>query len=213
MKANNLLGKKFGRILVISEPISTNGRSYFICQCDCGNICKKNGKYLSNGDTRSCGCLQKEFRPPLRITHGMTGKPGYQTLYVLKDRCYNQNNKSYKLYGERGIKVCERWLGSDGAVNFHKDMGVRPSKSHSIDRIDTNGDYEPNNCRWATIGEQNRNKRNNRWIEYNGDRKILADWAIFFNIAPCNLRVLLKAHDMQYIHKNISKYKKLKSLP
>lgn len=100
---------------------------------------------------------------PLRSTWG-----------TMKQRCINPNNPSHKYYGERGIRVCERWLNYD---NFVEDMGERPSLKHSIERIDTNGNYEPSNCRWATLIEQANNKRNNRLVEYGGKGQTLAQWA------------------------------------
>lgn len=92
------------------------------------------------------------------------------------NRCRNARSPYYHLYGGRGIKVCERWKGKNGFLNFLQDMGRRPSPKHSIDRIDNNGNYEPGNCRWATRIEQNRNRRDNRLVTFNGQTKCIAEW-------------------------------------
>ena len=105
------------------------------------------------------------------------GRPEYGVLSGMKSRCYDKNQDSYPIYGGRGIVVCSRWLEDvNGFLNFLEDMGPRPSDKHSIDRINTDGDYSPENCRWATDDEQFRNLRNNRWIEWRGNRMILTDW-------------------------------------
>jgi len=107
-------------------------------------------------------------------THGMDGTSIYKTWIGLKARCYNKNDKDYKNYGGRGIKVCKRWKNS--FENFYNDMGDKP-KGMSIDRIDNNGNYEPSNCRWATIEQQNNNKRNNHLLTYNGKTQTITQWS------------------------------------
>lgn len=101
----------------------------------------------------------------------------YRILTGIKDRCLNKNSKNYPRYGGRGIKVCDRWLGKEGATNFLKDMGKRPSPKHSIDRINNDGDYCPENCRWATWTEQENNRRINVYYEYNGKKMTLPQWS------------------------------------
>lgn len=115
----------------------------------------------------------------------------YHAWANIKTRCYNKNSPDYKDYGERGIVMCERWRNSFAL--FLEDMGLKPSKNHSIDRFPNNdGNYEPGNCRWATPIEQSRNTRNNVWIEFNGENKLLKDWAALFNINPQKIRELLR---------------------
>ncbi len=135
---------------------------------------------LKVGKTRSCGCLYRESRPFANRKHGESHSASeYKTWAHIKYRCYDKNCKAYNLYGGRGIKVCDRWLGENGYENFLQDMGRKPSKIHSLDRHpDINGDYEPLNCRWATPKQQTRNTRVNHWIEYKGERKVLRDWSI-----------------------------------
>jgi hypothetical protein len=110
-----------------------------------------------------------------RTTHGMSFTPERVCWKSIKSRCYDHNNIYYKDYGGRGIKVCDRWL--EKFENFFEDMGKKPSSNHSIDRIDVEGDYEPSNCKWSTTKEQNRNKRSTVWLEYNGIKMCMADWA------------------------------------
>ncbi len=97
-------------------------------------------------------------------------------------RCYDPKHCGYTLYGERGIKVCKRWRGNNGLLNFIKDMGKPPSQNHTLDKIDNNKNYSKLNCRWATIEEQNRNKRNNIWLTYDKKTKLLITWAQEFGI-------------------------------
>lgn len=184
-KIKNLKGLRFGRLLVIEMVLSgtkllyPKNRAVWKCLCDCGNERIVLGNYLVKGYSKSCGCHTKER------SYGQTKNPEYKIWRNMQKRCYDTKNEKYKDYGGRGIKVCERWLIS--FKNFLFDMGKRPSVKHTIDRINNDGNYEIENCRWATTKQQARNKRNNRWIDYNGERKILQDWAEFFNVSQSAL--------------------------
>jgi len=112
----------------------------------------------------------------------------YGTWGSIKSRCYNKNNKSYQSYGARGITVCDRWLGKDGFKNFMDDMGVKPTPNHTLDRIDNNKGYTPDNCRWATYTDQLNNRRNSRLIEYMGKTQTLAEWSLETGIGWHTLR-------------------------
>jgi hypothetical protein len=105
--------------------------------------------------------------------HGMRGVPEYSPWISIKKRCSLETDLAWPKYGGRGIVVCERWQGREGFLNFLYDMGPRPSMGHSVERKDVNGNYEPSNCVWATMKEQQRNRRNTRWVEWNGERKPL----------------------------------------
>lgn len=153
-------GQKFGRLYVIerTQPIQYPNcrKTAYLCQCDCGQIVTVRGDYLRIGKTKSCGCLFQKH------SHWLNGKA--TTTYKIWDgiiqRCTNPNNRNYRLYGGRGIKVCKRWLKFE---NFLNDMGQRP-QGLSIDRKNVNGNYEPINCRWATPQQQSQNTRTKEQI-------------------------------------------------
>lgn len=152
-KLIDLSGHRFERLLVIKKAVLKKpGQAKWVCQCDCGNVLDIRSQDLRDGSSRSCGCLKVE----LQTKHGLSYSDEYHIWVDMRARCTNQRYKTYKHYGGRGIKVCERW--SDFA-SFIEDMGPRTSEKHSIDRIDVNGNYEPVNCRWATNLVQARNKR------------------------------------------------------
>lgn len=151
--------------LTVIEHIgpSKNGSVRWLCQCECGNTKIVRGDSLANGNTKSCGCLQKDIARETHTTHGhiRTDKRSreYLTWSGMKARCTNPKASNYKHYGERGITICETWLNS--FKQFLEDMGERPENT-SIDRIDNDGNYEPDNCRWATAAEQRSNQRRNK---------------------------------------------------
>ena len=159
MKLIDLTGKRFGRLVVIERhPMnSKQNKPRWVCICDCGNTTIVGGCELRSGNTSSCGCKQ---RCPTNYRHGYAGTKIYQCYYNMLDRCYNPKNSHYKYYGERGITVCEDWLNDFNA--FHSCVSKLRhygEKGYSIDRINVNGNYEPENIRWATVIEQAKNKR------------------------------------------------------
>ena len=159
-------GQRFNRYTVIgSAGVSAHGKTQWLCRCDCGNESIVAGGSLHNGHQKSCGCLKVEVARARMTTHGHhpTGKqtPEYTAWCNIKIRCYNPEAENYEYYGGRGIRVCDRWLNS--FENFLSDMGERPSRKHTIDRKENNGNYEPSNCRWITMLEQCANRRKRRW--------------------------------------------------
>lgn len=178
------VGQRYGRLLVIERAYSPAYKSaVWLCQCDCGRQVIASGWNLSRSymPTRSCGCLRRDMLINRNSTHGKAKKDAplsaeYTTWQNIKRRTTtNVNSPSFSDYGARGIVVCERWLHS--FENFLADMGPRPSPQHSIDRINNDGPYAPENCRWATPEEQHNNKRNNHFLTFQDQTMTIAQWA------------------------------------
>jgi hypothetical protein len=174
------IGSTFGRLVVTGKckthhfP-SGKKTSRWFCKCSCGNKIDVLWDHLKSGHTKSCGCLRREMGGALNKTHGMRRTSEYAIWCAMRSRVNNPNNKNFKHYGGRGIKVCEKWDNS--FEGFISDMGIRPSPKHTVERINTNGDYEPNNVRWDTHQKQQRNRRNNHMIEIDGVSKCLMEWS------------------------------------
>lgn len=173
----NLTGQTFGMLTVLgyagSQRSKANTLQLWWCLCTCGKTIKTVGARMLVGNTVSCGCKKK------RLRHGHAGKanltPEYRAWIAMRRRCYNTKTKDYPFYGGRGITVCDRWR--DSFDNFLADVGSRPSDSHTLDRIDSDGPYEPSNCRWDTRLTQSRNRRNNVHITYQGETLCVGEWA------------------------------------
>jgi len=170
----DITGQRFGRLVVIRyhgyetpKGTSDSRNALWLCKCDCGNEAIVRGSHLRAGETKSCGCITRK--------HGKSrsNSKTYSSWKGLIQRCLNKNNKRYMDYGGRGIKVCDEWKTFNG---FYLDMGDRPN-GKTIERVDNNGNYEPNNCSWATPKEQSRNNRSNRIIEHNGASMCISQWA------------------------------------
>lgn len=168
-----LIGKRINRLLIVSFSHNSKGQYYFKCVCDCGVQKIIRGVDIMNNLTKSCGCLNKEQIKLNSRTHGMEGTKTYWTWQRMKGRCLRKYSIGYHNYGGRGIKVCDRWLNS--FENFYADMGLKP-EGKSIDRIDNNGNYTPENCRWATQKEQANNTRSNVRITLNGKTRTISQW-------------------------------------
>ena len=180
----DLTGKRFGRWAVI-ERAKNKARVQWLCRCDCGTIKTVQGQNLINGTSISCGCYREELpRSAKQIAavtrHSMTDTPTWNSWQGMLKRCYGKYSINYDKYGGRGITVCSRW--KESFESFLSDMGVRPVGT-SIDRIDVNGNYEPENCRWATTSMQNRNTTKNRVIAYKGKDYCLVELAEFLGIS------------------------------
>lgn len=184
MKALNLVGRTFGRLIVLKRSENRPGdNSRWLCRCYCGIEKVFDSGNLLKGRSTSCGCLRKEKAKIQCVTHGHCRRTGRSRTYSVYSnmisRCCCSTNSRYSDYGGRGINVCDRWRESFEA--FLEDMGECPY-GLTIERIDNNGNYSPENCRWATRKEQGRNKRTSRFLTYNGKTMTLIEWSEETNI-------------------------------
>ncbi|MDI6617892.1 MAG: hypothetical protein QME45_04330 [Clostridiales bacterium] len=170
VKALDLTGEKFNRLTVIKRVKNDKwGSARWLCECECGNEAIVRTNDLRRGHTKSCGCYNMEKvieRCPDTSRHMQSNTKLYASWVSMKDRCYNKNNKSYLDYGGRGIKICDEWLIPDNFFNWALNNGY--SEELTIDRVNVNGNYEPNNCRWISMKRQIRNRRNTLKVEYQG---------------------------------------------
>lgn len=171
----DLTGVRFGRLVAKERVRHPSGLTFWLCRCDCGNESVVRACGLRSGHTKSCGCFNRQVAEERRTKHGLSRTPEYKVWLNIKDRCCNENSQEFHNYGARGICICDRWIHS--FENFLEDMGARPSRLHSIDRIDNDGDYTQSNCRWATPKEQNNNQRRTRFFSFAGETLPRAVWA------------------------------------
>jgi hypothetical protein len=174
----DLTGHRYGRWTVIKESGRKFGGSTWLCRCECGTEKVMRSNALRTGSSTSCGCYNLEVRRRVCIerntTHGLSKSKVYATWINIRERCENPNNAGYAKYGAKGIRICERWQSFE---NFLSDVGQPPSAQHSIDRIDYRGNYEPSNCRWATMLEQQNNRSSNHLITAFGKTQTLQQWS------------------------------------
>lgn len=179
--SNDLRLKIFGKLLAIA-PVGTSSKKchIWVCVCHCGNVITRTSRMLSRPGNDTCGCLGHPT-----TTHGLSKTPGYRIWASMVGRCTKTTNPVYRHYGGRGITVCDSWKNS--FAEFYADMGD-PPKGKSIERIDNNGPYSPENCRWASKREQSNNTRNTVLITYNGKTQGISEWADELSIHVNTLR-------------------------
>lgn len=169
MSYKDLTGQKFGRLTAL-EKVSFSGAAKWKCLCECGNTVVVLGRSLSFGNTKSCGCLNKD----VHIKHGGSYDALYATWNNMINRCENPNNSIYKYYGERGISVCNQWKDFN---NFKQWANITKLNDNlTLDRIDVNGDYCPENCRWVSKKVQANNRRSNLLFTKDNETHTLAEW-------------------------------------
>jgi hypothetical protein len=173
----DMMGWRFGRLVVTGRAEARNGRTQWRCSCDCGSECVVRAECLRAEVTKSCGCLSRERAAEGNSTHGHSrvGKrtKAYHAWASMIKRCTNPHICNWSDYGGRGIVVCDRWRDF---VAFHADMGEPPSPQHSLDRIEVDGNYEPGNCRWATPEDQASNRRTSVLLTMDGQTMTLEQW-------------------------------------
>lgn len=182
----DLTGKKFGRLTVIKENGRRHGEVCWECKCECGNVVTVPSYTLRIGETQSCGCYQREQTSKINTVHGDTDTSLWRRWRHMLWRCNDQKCKDYKNYGGRGIKVCNEW--EDNYLAFKEWSIANGYKEDlTIDRIDVNGDYSPDNCRWITLQEQQNNRRNNIKLIFDGVEKTVSEWAKIANVSPSKI--------------------------
>lgn len=174
----DLTGRKFGRLTVIEFSHKEKNGVYWKCRCDCGNVKAIKAYSLKSGASKSCGCYNKEPARGLNYKHGKTNTRLYRIWKNMKERCGNPSNNHYESYGGRGITVCGEWDDTkNGFIAFYNwAISHGYAENLTLERKDVNGNYCPENCCWITLTEQQRNKRNNVYVEINGEKKLLSDW-------------------------------------
>lgn len=190
----DITGQKFHRWTVVKRTDSSpKGQAQWLCRCDCGTEKVLKSIVIRRGISKSCGCYKIEVLKERSVTHGNTQNrqlsPTYRTWASMLNRCSNPKNDDYTQYGGRGIKVCKEWQHFQ---NFLADMGERPKGRHSIDRIDNDSDYTPENCRWATDNQQARNRSNNHLVTLGGKTLTLTGWSEVLGIRQSTIRRRLR---------------------
>jgi hypothetical protein len=211
-------GLRFGR-LEISDLVVENNQTFCICLCDCGNYTKERFSTLKRGDVKSCGCLGKEIHSKGNPVHGLYYTRLYKIYRGIMDRCFCKTSSHYSDWGGRGITVCDDWIGKNGFIKFYnwaKSNGY--SDDLSIDRIDNNGNYCPQNCRWATAEEQQNNTRRNLILFYRGEKLTLSQASKKMGLSTSTIwhRIKKYGNDLEIalkepIRHELSRYKEKKS--
>lgn len=187
-KLIDLTGQKFGRLTVVERADNTKqGQTQWKCECECGKQTTVSAYCLRSGHTKSCGCWKRYATKK----HGQSRERIYAIWYGIKERCYNKKCPNYKKYGNKGITMCDEWVESFKSF-YDWSMMNGYAKNLSLDRINNDKGYSPDNCRWVTVKEQNNNKSNNCYITYNGKTQTLKQWAEELNINYPKLRYRIK---------------------
>ena len=180
-------GERYGQVIAIEYMGKRNNKTYWKCKCDCGKVFVTSGQCLSNGHTKSCGCFKSKWISESHSIHGETEGRLHKIWSNMKSRCYNPKRPDYSYYGGKGIKVCKEWLDSyivfrEWALNngYKEDL--------TIDRIDSDKDYSPDNCRWANRLEQCLNQKRTRRFTYKGETKTASEWSVIYGVPSRALR-------------------------
>jgi hypothetical protein len=183
-RVKDITGRVFERLTVLEFVRVNKRKAWWTCECSCGKKIVKASTDLIEGKMKSCGCLRRETTKRTHTQHGMAGTKIYNIWKGMRTRCNCVGSQDYHHYGGRGITVCVRW---NSFANFYADMGDRPTAQHTIERIDNDKGYSPENCCWITRRKQAQNRRNSIYITYEGETKILSEWARHLNILRSTL--------------------------
>lgn len=197
IRTEEMIGKKFGRLTVLERAddyMAKSGKreAAVLCKCDCGNTKRLRASVLKNGNTRSCGCYRREASSMRNSTHGLSHSRIWNTWCLMIERCERENNKSYKNYGAKGIRVCDEWHKFENFVAWAMTNGY--DETLTIDRVDSSKDYCPENCRWADRKTQNNNTSRNHWITFDGQTKTMAQWSEITGISYAAIKSRLNKH-------------------
>lgn len=185
MEIKDLTGKRFGLLTVIQRADTQKNGTYWLCKCECGNTTEVRRDHLETGNIKSCGCMQRKYG------HGQTETRLYHIWCTMKARCFTKTSHKYTRYGGRGITMCEEWK-NDFAQFYDWSIEHGYQDNLSIDRIDNNGNYCPDNCRWVTPTEQSNNTSKNVLIEYKGETGTLSQMARKYGLKPTVVSKRLK---------------------
>ncbi len=175
LRLADLKGKRFGKLTVIEY----NNDGTWLCRCDCGNYTNKKTGNLQRNKNPNCGCIHNGGNYKHNLSHSRL----YNIWMKMRERCYKDYCSAYPLYGGRGIKMCDEWVGKDGFINFHTwAINNGYSDTLSIDRIDVDGNYSPENCRWVNMEIQQNNRTNNHRLTFNGENHTISEWAKIYNM-------------------------------
>lgn len=174
IKEQDIIGRRYGHLVVLALDSCRAGHKYFLCQCDCGKQKAISMSHLRTGSSHSCGCGVVESTIRRNTTHNDSKTRLYRIWSEMKRRCLKPSSAAYRYYGGRGIKLSADWLDYTSFQEWSLSHGY--TDSLTIERIDVNGDYCPENCKWITKEEQARNKTNNRRITINGETRLVTDW-------------------------------------
>lgn len=195
-----MTGTRFNRLVAIRYIPNSGGK--WLCKCDCGRETIQPGTDLRNGKILSCGCYRNQKLMEQSFKHGHSAEREFRVWLQMNARC-SKGGSGSKNYYERGIRVCDRWKGEHGYDNFIADMGRKPFPGATIDRINNNMDYCPENCRWATQSEQNRNYSRNIFITIGDITKTLWDWSIYYGVNYATARYRYRAgYPIEYVFSN-----------
>ena len=191
----DISGERFGRLTVIRfDHINVRHQSCWLCQCDCGNQIVVQASSLHSGNTASCGCYKKDRARETKTTHGLTGTRIYRVWQNMQNRCTNEKCEAYHRYGGRDISVCDEWNEFENFRDWANDSGY--SVELSLDRIDNDKGYSPENCRWADQRTQSNNRSSNNVVEFHGIRHTVAEWARLFRVPYTTLQSRLRKGNM-----------------